>query len=294
MNPNSSQTPMPAEVAQTLLNNITQIAVASINSRGAVAREDLPVFLDSISDALVRGLQKGRATLLGFSTAVEAITVSEPLKAETAVRSEAAQPAVSAPGATVVETAPAAEAAQAASLAAETEQMAVSEAASEEEKTDATAESAEGNDEGAQETASDEPPPYKFAHLSRDPYMDPEEAIKGDEIICLIDGSSRKMMSRHLRGTYGMEPDEYRAHFNLRADYPLTAPGYSKEKSIYAKQQGLGTTAFARSSKKRKRTSAKGKLRLVASKAPSKVTPAKGSKRQKAKASTKSQPTVTA
>lgn len=81
---------------------------------------------------------------------------------------------------------------------------------------------------------------YKFAHIPREPIMDPEEAIGFENITCLIDGSKRTMLQRYLRTTFGMEPDEYRAHFNLRDDYPMTAEAYSKEKRDLAKQQGLG------------------------------------------------------
>jgi Predicted transcriptional regulator len=79
--------------------------------------------------------------------------------------------------------------------------------------------------------------------ISRTPLngMDPEEAIKNEAIICLIDGEPRKMLHRHIRAKYNMEPEEYREWFGLRQDYPMTAPGYSQEKSAYAKHVGLGT-----------------------------------------------------
>jgi predicted transcriptional regulator len=79
--------------------------------------------------------------------------------------------------------------------------------------------------------------------------MDPMAAIKNDEIICLIDGLGRKMLHRHLKARHGMTPEEYRTWFDLPADYPMTAPGYSKEKSDYAKVVGLGTTAFTEKTK---------------------------------------------
>jgi predicted transcriptional regulator len=85
--------------------------------------------------------------------------------------------------------------------------------------------------------------------------MDPEAAIKNDEIICLIDGLGRKMLHRHLKARHNMLPEEYRAWFNLREDYPMTAPGYSKEKSDYAKVVGLGTTAFTEKTKATPKTS---------------------------------------
>lgn len=79
--------------------------------------------------------------------------------------------------------------------------------------------------------------------------MKPEDAIQRDKIICLIDGLPRKMLHRHLLARYNMTPEEYRAWFHLRADYPMTAPGYSKEKSDYAKVVGLGTTQFQEKTK---------------------------------------------
>ena len=37
-----------------------------------------------------------------------------------------------------------------------------------------------------------------------------------------------------------MTEDEYRAAFNLDADFPLVAPNYSERKAAYAKEVGLG------------------------------------------------------
>jgi predicted transcriptional regulator len=73
---------------------------------------------------------------------------------------------------------------------------------------------------------------YKFAHISRTPFngMDPEDAIKPDSIINLIDGVEQTFIRRALDSKYGMTPEEYRAHFNLRDDYPMTAPNYSKKR----------------------------------------------------------------
>lgn len=73
---------------------------------------------------------------------------------------------------------------------------------------------------------------YKFAHISRTPFngMDPEDAIKPDSIINLIDGVEQTFIRRALASKYGMTPEEYRAHFNLRDDYPMTAPNYSKKR----------------------------------------------------------------
>jgi len=49
-----------------------------------------------------------------------------------------------------------------------------------------------------------------------------------------------KMLKRHLRSTYGMTPEEYRAKWNLPADYPMVAPTYAEKRSEFAKAIGLG------------------------------------------------------
>ena len=48
------------------------------------------------------------------------------------------------------------------------------------------------------------------------------------------------MLKRHLMATYGMTPDQYRARWNLPADYPMVAPAYAERRSDLAKASGLG------------------------------------------------------
>ncbi len=48
------------------------------------------------------------------------------------------------------------------------------------------------------------------------------------------------MLKRHLRTAYNMSPDEYRAKWGLKDDYPMVAPAYAKERSALAKKIGLG------------------------------------------------------
>ena len=43
-------------------------------------------------------------------------------------------------------------------------------------------------------------------------------SITPDYIICLEDGRKLKMLKRHLRTTFGLTPDEYRARWGLPAD----------------------------------------------------------------------------
>ncbi|MBR9826336.1 MAG: transcriptional regulator [Alphaproteobacteria bacterium] len=63
----------------------------------------------------------------------------------------------------------------------------------------------------------------------------------GDEyIVCLEDGKKLKMLKRYLRSQYNMSPDEYRQKWNLPSDYPMVAPAYSRKRSQFAKDIGLG------------------------------------------------------
>jgi predicted transcriptional regulator len=58
--------------------------------------------------------------------------------------------------------------------------------------------------------------------------------------ICLEDGKKLKMLKRHLRVSFGMTPDQYRAKWKLPADYPMVAPNYTSRRSVIAKESGLG------------------------------------------------------
>jgi len=66
------------------------------------------------------------------------------------------------------------------------------------------------------------------------------KSITPDYLVCLEDGKKLKMLKRHLRTTYGMTPDDYRAKWGLASDYPMVAPNYAKQRSEFAKQIGLG------------------------------------------------------
>ncbi|RWB67603.1 MucR family transcriptional regulator [Mesorhizobium sp.] len=74
------------------------------------------------------------------------------------------------------------------------------------------------------------------------PAVNPKRSIFPDHIICLDDGKPFKSLKRHL-ATLGMTADEYRAKWNLPADYPMVAPNYSEKRSMLAKASGLGTHA---------------------------------------------------
>ncbi|MGC5799526.1 MucR family transcriptional regulator [Sphingomonas sp. NFX23] len=60
-----------------------------------------------------------------------------------------------------------------------------------------------------------------------------------DHIISMIDGKPYKTLRRHL-ATNGLSPEDYRARYNLKADYPMVAPTYSEARRTMAKSIGLG------------------------------------------------------
>ena len=64
-------------------------------------------------------------------------------------------------------------------------------------------------------------------------------SIRPDGLVSFIDGKTYKLLKRHLT-THGFTPAEYRARFGLPADYPMTAPGYSQQRSEFAIAAGLG------------------------------------------------------
>ncbi len=66
------------------------------------------------------------------------------------------------------------------------------------------------------------------------------KSITPDYLICLEDGKRLKMLKRHLRSTYNLTPDEYRARWGLAPDYPMVAPHYAEQRSEFAKKIGLG------------------------------------------------------
>ena len=66
------------------------------------------------------------------------------------------------------------------------------------------------------------------------------KSITPDYLVCLEDGKKLKMLKRHLRSTYNLSPDEYRAKWSLAPDYPMVAPKYAQQRSEFAKKIGLG------------------------------------------------------
>jgi len=72
------------------------------------------------------------------------------------------------------------------------------------------------------------------------PAVSIKKSVTEDFIICLEDGKKLKMLKRHLMTAYGMTPDDYRAKWGLKPDYPMVAPSYAAKRQQLAKKIGLG------------------------------------------------------
>ena len=79
----------------------------------------------------------------------------------------------------------------------------------------------------------------------REPAVPIRRSVTPDYIISLEDGRKFKSLKRHLKNTYGLSPDEYRAKWGLPRDYPMVAPNYARARSDLAKTMGLGRKAGA-------------------------------------------------
>jgi predicted transcriptional regulator len=75
----------------------------------------------------------------------------------------------------------------------------------------------------------------------QEPAVSVRASVKPDYIVCLEDGKKLKMLKRHLMTHYQMTPEQYRAKWNLPADYPMVAPNYAEQRRTLAKKIGLGT-----------------------------------------------------
>jgi len=86
------------------------------------------------------------------------------------------------------------------------------------------------------------------------PAVSVKKSVTPEFIICLEDGKKLKMLKRHLRTTYNITPDEYRAKWGLPPDYPMVAPNYAAQRSEFAKKIGLGRKADPASKVGRRKT----------------------------------------
>ncbi|WP_395517481.1 MucR family transcriptional regulator [Pseudorhizobium flavum] len=84
------------------------------------------------------------------------------------------------------------------------------------------------------------------------PAVPVRKSIKSDAIACLECGRNFKSLRRHISANHGLAPEEYRAKWELPADYPLVAPEYAQQRSALAKEMGLGQQRAERSLSRKK------------------------------------------
>jgi predicted transcriptional regulator len=85
-----------------------------------------------------------------------------------------------------------------------------------------------------------QPMPLQQEEDVQKPAVPIRKSVTAEYIVCLEDGKKLKMLKRHLSATYSMTPDQYRARWNLPADYPMVAPAYAEKRSDLARASGLG------------------------------------------------------
>ena len=78
------------------------------------------------------------------------------------------------------------------------------------------------------------------------PAVSIRQSVRPTYVVCLECGARGLLLRRHLRQSHGLNPSEYRAKWGLSPDHPITAPGYSEQRSVMAKQSGLGRRATPR------------------------------------------------
>ena len=75
---------------------------------------------------------------------------------------------------------------------------------------------------------------------ARAPAVPVKKSVFPEYIICLEDGKRMKTLRQHLKTSYNLTPDEYRAKWGLPRNYPMVAAIYSQHRSTLAKNSGLG------------------------------------------------------
>ena len=87
---------------------------------------------------------------------------------------------------------------------------------------------------------------------ARTPAVSIRQSVRPDSVVCLDCGWRGQMLRRHVKRAHGLTPEQYRARWSLKPDYPLTAPAYAAHRSALAKQMGLGRGAKGRRPRGRK------------------------------------------
>jgi predicted transcriptional regulator len=73
-----------------------------------------------------------------------------------------------------------------------------------------------------------------------EPAVPVRRSIHDNHLVCLVCGKQQETLRRHLGVAHQLTPEAYREQFGLKSDYPMAAPGYSRQRSEMAKRTGLG------------------------------------------------------
>src|SRR6266478_3884803 len=82
--------------------------------------------------------------------------------------------------------------------------------------------------------------PVAETEMERTPAVAIRQSVHRDYVVCLECGWRGQMLRRHIATGHGLSVEQYRAHWNLSREHPVTAPNYSERRSGLAKQPGLG------------------------------------------------------
>ena len=74
----------------------------------------------------------------------------------------------------------------------------------------------------------------------RIPAVPIRRSVTPDAVVCLECGWKGQTLRRHLTSAHDLTPNEYRTRWDLPTTHALTAPSYTKRRSVLAKQLGLG------------------------------------------------------
>jgi len=72
------------------------------------------------------------------------------------------------------------------------------------------------------------------------PAVSIRKSVQPDSITCLDCGRKLKMLKRHIATDHGLSVNDYRAKWDLPAEYPMIAPNYAQQRSEIAVKIGLG------------------------------------------------------
>jgi predicted transcriptional regulator len=86
-----------------------------------------------------------------------------------------------------------------------------------------------------------------------EPAVPVRRSVREDHLVCLLCGRRLRALRRHLNVAHQLAPEAYREQFGLKPDYPMAAPGYSRQRSETAKRVGLGQRVQATPRRRRPR-----------------------------------------